>query len=438
MGNVYKINNKVPKIGNKVFASSSTLTFSTHITSTVFPTLGGVGTQIPYIILDFDSPQTITVNYGDSQIISYNTFLSSISGLHRIRFSTGANVGEIGAIAPRTFLNSGVVRNVFISFNKSALKTIQIYGLQGLNYQSFIFPFSEYANLEILDLQSINISTSTQRAFSSLDFRNIENSKLIFLGLRNVFRTTSEFYTKIDTRVFQLSLKTLIISGEYQNYTTSNAALIGTELADTLENLTFSVPITQANGLPSSFANLIHMKSFTMVSITTSFNLISFPIVANNWLNLEEFLFNVNTGNSAMTSFACNFSNMPKLKLFSMWGNITNLTDFTFISQLQSQIKTISLTGISNASKMTTVINELYNLITSKASITGNNTLPYRGIKIELESVNGWTAAVIPTGIYQAPSGYVKEVSNGIPANDLHRIFVLVDQYNCNITYRTV
>ena len=70
----------------------------------------------------------------------------------------------------------------------------------------------------------------------------------------------------------------------------------------------------------------------------------------------------------------------------------------------------------------------------------GNPTDDYRGLTISLENaaISGSTAA-IPTGTYTAPTGYVQGSSNGTvtaTGNDLQKLWVLVNQYGCTVTYR--
>ena len=74
-------------------------------------------------------------------------------------------------------------------------------------------------------------------------------------------------------------------------------------------------------------------------------------------------------------------------------------------------------------------------MTTNKADITGLTSSNYRNIRLYLETYGAYTA-VIPTGVFQAPVGYVKGVSNGNPATDLERLYVLQNQYNYTITYR--
>ena len=302
MANIIKtVSGKLRKQHNLIFGNTSTLSFISLPTATRFP---DYNSNTGYFYLDFDSPQTVRINYGDGNIQVYNTFLSS-TGFHRFRFDNSANLLETGSLSAYTFQNSNERRNVFITFDKERLVGISMYNVRRFANQTLIFPFSEYPNLKTFDFQIVN-------NFTALDFRNIENSQIENLGLRMVFVGTSEYISKIDSRIFQLPLKSLLIGGNFLNYTTSNAELIGTELSDTLESLLFSTKLNNGT-LPTSFSNLINLKSFgigtTSGGIIYSFR---FPTVANNWTKLTEFLF-LNNTTMALTGFDNNFTNQPDL-----------------------------------------------------------------------------------------------------------------------------
>ena len=425
MANIIKtVSGKLRKQGDLIFGNTSTLSFIATASAAKFPNFSN---NAGYFYLDFDSPQIIRINFSDGNIKVYNTFLSS-SGYHRFRFDKFTNLLETGSLGAYTFQNSNVRRNVFITFDKERLVGISMYAISGFANQTLIFPFSEYLNLKTFDFQLVE-------SFTALDFRNIENSQIEDIGLRRVFVGNTEFVSKIDSRIFQLPLKKLKIGGNFLNYTTSNAELIGTELSDTLEILLFSTKLNNGT-LPTSFSNLINLKYFgigtTSGGTRYSFR---FPTVVNNWTKLTDFLF-LNNTTMALTGFDNNFTNQPDLIKIDLSGNITNITDFSFISQLQSKIKTLTLLGLSDNSRMTELIDAIYTMTTTKASITGNNTLPYRGIRLSLENYGDWTAAVVPTGVFQAPSGYVQGVSNGTPISDREKLYVLQNQYEYTITYR--
>lgn len=426
MANIIKtVSGKLRKQHNLIFGNTSTLSFISLPTATKFPDYHN---NTGYFYLDFDSPQSIRINFGDGTIQIFNTFLSS-SGFHRFRLDAGSNMLETGSLGAYTFKNSNVRRNVFITFDKERLIGISMYNVRKFANQTLIFPFSEYPNLKTFDFQVLETITA-------LDFRNVENSKIDYIGIRRVFVNGNEYNSKIDARLFQLPLKFLSISGSFQDYTTSNAPLIGTELADTLESLTYSSPIT-ALGFPSSFSNLVKLTFFQVVSVSQGgSNSIRFPSIADNWVILETFSFS-NNSVIVLTGFDNNFQNQPNLIEIKMLGNITNITDFSFISQLQEKIKILDFKGLSNSSRMTELIDAIYTMTTTKASITGSNTLPYRGIRLSLESYTGWAAAVVPTGVFQAPSGYVQGVSNGETSiSDREKLYVLQNQYGYTITYR--
>ena len=394
--------------------------------------------QSSIIRFTFSEPTTLIFTRGNGTRATYSTTL--VDEDHIILFqevNSSSNILPSYAIGRYSY-GSSITRYMSFDFKRELLIGITLNNIK-LPNQYLSFPFNDYPNLKTFNIQLIE-ATSLNGSIQGLRLDNVDKSNITYFSLRRAVNSSSELYTIIPVNLFNCPLVTLILSGNYQDYTISNTPLIGTKLSTTLEILTFSVPITQASGLPSSFSSLTKLKIFIMVSVANSFDLVTFPAVANNWVNLETFNFSSNTGNSSMTSFGCDFSNMPNLSYITLAFNIRNITNFTFISQFKNKIKTLDFRGINVATRMTDCISAIYALITSKASMIGNPTDDYRGLTISLENaaISGSTAA-IPTGTYTAPTGYVQGSSNGTvtaTGNDLQKLWVLVNQYGCTVTYR--
>lgn len=73
-------------------------------------------------------------------------------------------------------------------------------------------------------------------------------------------------------------------------------------------------------------------------------------------------------------------------------------------------------------------VDSFYAMVEANAPMTGTGI--FRGLDYRLvDNVLATNTNVRPTGTYQAPSGYVQGSANGTPANQMEKIYVLVNQY---------
>lgn len=96
-------------------------------------------------------------------------------------------------------------------------------------------------------------------------------------------------------------------------------------------------------------------------------------------------------------------------------------------------IKTLNFVeSYQTIDKITDVVSNYYNFVILNASMTLGNT-KFRQITFNItRSTSNLTPR--PTGIYQAPSGYIQGSANGTPASPMEMIYVLVKQYRWSVT----
>lgn len=106
-----------------------------------------------------------------------------------------------------------------------------------------------------------------------------------------------------------------------------------------------------------------------------------------------------------------------------------------------SKLRTIKLDrNYTRQDRWDEAIESLYNLVVDNAPIINdddNNPVPMRNQTIGMTSR---TWSVVPTayivqGTYQQPTGYIQGVSNGTPASQLEKIWVLANQYKVLVKY---
>lgn len=418
---IFKNNNNVLKNKNLILQNSTSLRIINN--TLYFP---DVDFPLNYtsFALDFSQATIIDIIVDNLFLASYSTNYIASENVYRVEFYEPNSSGITNSnptYSKITFVGLKT-RNIEFKFNKSILVGIKGFNMK-LPLQNLNFNFSSYINLEKFDFQVIE-SSQGMGSINLLNLNNLFNPKIKYLGFRRIFSPTSANYRVLPLNIFDLPLVELHIGGNYTNYGISNAGLIGTKLNTTLEKLTFSVPIDNSEGLPSSFSTLTKLKYFNISSIVGSSNLIRFPSLINSWTNLEEFILSIN--NPSLTGFDCNFINFLKLKSLNLSVSINTITDFGFINQLQKNIKFLDFRGLVNQSILDNLVNLIYSMVKIKSSIIDNS---YRNMIIRLESIIGSVSA-IPTGTYQSP------IVIGSPATPKEAIWEMNNIYGCTVTYR--
>ncbi|PZW41626.1 hypothetical protein LX95_01307 [Mesonia algae] len=91
---------------------------------------------------------------------------------------------------------------------------------------------------------------------------------------------------------------------------------------------------------------------------------------------------------------------------------------------------------INNTTDFNEFINAFYTLCTNEAYLdTSTPTAQADEYPNKFRDISWGHSSLTPTGNYQAPTGFVLGVSNGNPANEAEKIYVLVNNYGHTVTF---
>lgn len=417
-------NSNLLKSGNKLFSNKQVLSIINN--NRYFP-YSVNNSATAQIIIIFNEPTTVTVDWGNGVIERFDTFIN-VKGQNE--FSIRRNQAGTSSV-PYSSLGKdyGTAKERVISFafDRELVVALDLSTFV-IPSQVLSIPISDYTNLKRLYLayliQSTSSSLITGGSLKSFNLSNVDDFNIEELSINGVFSNTESSNKIIPVEIFSLPLKILNIGGSYNtnDFTISNMNKIGLDLAHTLESLTMTIPFSQAQGLPSTFINLTKLKNLTITNLGSSFLWTSLPSVIQDMIWLESF--SLSYGNfSGFTSMGINWSSFLNLKIISFPQTISNVTDFSWINTIPISVKSLRLQGFTNQSRLNSTITALYNKI--------KNNSNHNGLIIQFESI-GSVISAIPTGVYQEPT------TIGSPTTPKECIWELNNIYGCTITYRTI
>ena len=418
-----KFGDKIIKYGNSILNSGES--FVLKSTAKTFPEeINDNNNGI--IILEFSTPEIVTINYGDGTIINYTaSFISA--GCYRVYLrKKGANTSGTN-INLYTYADGlSLPRVVSFSFDRSKLTSIRM-ELMKLAVGNLLFEITKYPILKTFIITQLFavVGLNLEGSFSSSLVESVQ--------INNAFHPISPYYSTIPYSFFLMPLKTLGVGsggmgGSFASSKFDQIYLLGS----TLNKLTIQgTPISDnhfgAGPLPSNFSGLTSLNQFTLHGTNHT--------VIPSTLNTIPSLTSVDIGyNANLTG----------------WGDLSNLINLTYISIVSSQNMSTTLPSyLTSLTKLKimqaqacfktqlrvdTWVDNWYTFITTNAAMTGANTLPFRGMNhnIAITIIGDSTAS--PAGTYQQPTGYIQGVNNGTPASPKEKIWVMVNQYGHNWT----
>lgn len=362
--------------------------------------------------------QNFTIDYGDGtsvtvalvanvnkgfndaaiQHVFSNPFQAGVDKLITFTFEHPDNVVEIG------FGYCGCKTNLPANLNYyKNLRVLRFWGTTGGSPNSIqrviFFPF------EILDLQYLEEVTFTQ-----------------------TFQMGSGFDNKIPDVLFNKPLTSL----EYQealgdNFADNNIALIY-QLAGTLLNLGIgdNRASSTLTALPDDSAyGFQHLTSLTSFNSQNRNAFPTFPAV----LNQIPTLVSINVGDSQFGSSGWgDLSNLVNLVTLTLTGSLLMPDSVPTWLIYTTKLKNFVMTNVyTTLSRIDNFIDSLYTFIDANTAKTGTSADQFRSMVINLTGVQA-------TGVYQQPSGYSSGSSNGSPASQQEKIWILVNQYAHTVT----
>jgi len=233
------------------------------------------------------------------------------------------------------------------------------------------------------------------------------------------------------------SIPAWIINSRIQNLSLHGGIELDNDATDSIENLmdiqdleTLSLADTKITDIPSNFKDKDTLKRLFLGN--NPFTEITQNV--NDCKKLIELSFGYHGGgywtaggSDLFTSWGVGIANMPELQVFR-FDSMHQAPD-TLPTGIETapKCKTIWARTYRTQQRQDIFIENVYNQVISTATMaTGEGILRRTTLRIETRSGG---SALRPSGIYQAPSGYVQGSSNGNPSSAMEMIYVLVNQY---------
>jgi len=305
----------------------------------------------------------------------------------------------------------------------------------GLDEHTIVFNFEKpksITNITSINVDVGNVISDDLKKFTglqSINFRakaNIEQFPSDLSSLTNLIEleVADSNFTKLDDSLFSLPLRKLSFVNSI-DFSETAASESLERLAEFvfLEELDFSG--TKLTEFPVNFINRNRLVTlfigrdnlFTTLPINIPTSITS--------LNLEG-------KNPSLTSYE-NFDrlvNLVTLKLDETFDNV-NLAIGDELASCEL-LKTIEYKrdSIETVAKTNAIVNNLFDFIVTRGygNITTGGSDKFRDMTIYM-SIGLNNTNNRPSGIYQAPTGFNKNVSNGTPANELEKVYCLVENY---------
>lgn len=291
-----------------------------------------------------------------------------------------------------------------------------------LYYQAYIGPFP--LNLGFYNLDNL-LTRNTQ----------FEEFPVNFLG--GVFnRITIRNITMMEITF----IPSWILSSRIQSLDLQGGINLANDTSNSIENViniqdleTLSLAGTNLTDIPTNFKDITTLRRLFLGN--NPFTEITNNI--NNCKQLQEISFGyhpnywTSSGSDLFTSWGVGIANMPNLQVFR-FDNCNNAPD-TLPTGIETapNCKTIWARTNRTQIRQDTFIENIYDQVVATANMTtGQGILRRTTLRIERYSIHQFPR---PTGIYQAPAGYVQGSSNGTPASPMEMIYVLVNQYEWTI-----
>lgn len=381
---------------------------------------------------EFNQPTIVTILWGNGTRNTYSTRVADSKHIFDIDIGAGSDPNAV--VKTRKSYGNTSVKSIRFIYDRSALTHLIFFNIFLGVSQDLVFPFSEHSNLKSFSTENIKLSTNnetiTDGAILSLNLRNIVVSNVEEFTAIQLFSTSNEYYSKIPIEIFSLPLKVLQLSGDYQsNLASSNVDLIST--LSGLEVLTLRVPFTQAQGFPVDVSVIKNsLKELNFPNVRENFNWTSLPENISELVNLERLNLDRDGKTTGVFSFSISnnfFDNMLNIKQINLGHTCRYISNYTWINSLPVDFEHAILTGNNVQVNLDASIMACFNWVK-------NNSLSDKIFEFQnrVNSTGATNIANIPTGTYQEP------IDHDNPASPLEAIWVLVNDYNCTVTYRAV
>ena len=411
---VIKYNNRVNRFNGRILNYKSEFEFI--FIGSQFPNSG----IQPELKMTFTSPVSVKVDFGNGVVNTYNSILGVFL------MSNPGNIGAAQSSGNYIYPDGlNIERKIKLTIsNPDALSYIN-FQLLAIKEQVLFINFNLYKNLtglafRYLGGRILDIDASFLNLTSFVEYTSFGSFSLV-----------SKFYGAIpDVILAKNTLKTLAIGDAGFNgktFAQSKLDQVATSFPDLEAFSIYLTNLTDTNGgqgaLPSNFVNLTKLREFTIDQGRYT----KPPDILNYIPALERI--NIVYSNY-LTSFGDLSVMASRLKLLNFTYQNNSPTTLPVWMSAATSLKFFLMTdSLIGTTRVNLWVDNWYAFIVASAAISGANTLPFRGMTHRISGTNG-----IPSGTYQQPSGYVAGVSNGTPASQKEKVWVMVNQYGHNWT----
>lgn len=409
------VENKVITVNGKVgVVKNNSLTF--QVKGTQFPNYTGSNLGNGFIFRSNIS-QKVTVNFQDGVIEQHELKVDGTNySIGWVQDGGSSLIIPANQAPKHTYIdgNSGVR---FLTFTfEDISKLVQINISNVLVGGAFPVDVKDATALTELIVNTTNNITSFPP-----DLRGLNN--LQSLTIARAYPTKP---TKIPDSFFELDLVQFASTGSYDL-----SDLIGSNLfkLNQFKNLkTLSLATCNIVELDSTFSELTNLETLLMDG---NFFLV-FPTQIEGLTKLKDLRISFDSSQSDISFI--DFSNLNKIIQMRIVGDF-NLSEIPLKWQgLTSLVTIIEIKQfIKTNAKFNEFIDAFYTLCTTNGSITaGGSPAPYTN---RFRNISWGDGSLSFTGAKVAPAGFSLGVSNGTPANQGEKVFVLQNQYNHTITH---
>ena len=411
---VIKYNNRVNRFNGRILNYKSEFEFI--FIGSQFPNSG----IQPELKMTFTSPVSVKVDFGNGVVNTYNSILGVFL------MSNPGNIGAAQSSGNYIYPDGlNIERKIKLTIsNPDALSYIN-FQLLAIKEQVLFINFNLYKNLtglafRYLGGRILDIDASFLNLTSFVEYTSFGSFSLV-----------SKFYGAIpDVILAKNTLKTLAIGDAGFNgktFAQSKLDQVATSFPDLEAFSIYLTNLTDTNGgqgaLPSNFVNLTKLREFTIDQGRYT----KPPDILNYIPALERI--NIVYSNY-LTSFGDLSVMASRLKLLNFTYQNNSPTTLPVWMSAATSLKFFLMTdSLIGTTRVNLWVDNWYAFIVASAAISGANTLPFRGMTHRIAGTSG-----IPSGTYQQPAGYVAGVSNGTPASQKEKVWVMVNQYGHNWT----
>lgn len=421
---IYRIGNNIVKMPNGAIAEKKVTSFSMTIDDIGFP-YDPTGVNNRGFGLMARKPFKMTLNAGD-EVFEFTAYNVASNGAYFLSISPSGdyingfnNTRRENMYQSVTFQNqSSGTREVTIEID--IFEDIEILYMNLFNVYGAISGNIKFMRkLQRLELHDLNYITQFPEDLSLL-------TELRELRLTSISQTR---LSKIPDSFFTLDLTTFQANGIFDLSDPISSNLFKINQFENLQELRL-----ESSSINNYFPNDFAMFKDSIVGLRLTGNTFDiFPPVIDLYENLTTY-YTGTIGKSDAVAPMFNSATKKKLDLLYISGYVE-------INIHQTWTELYSLSRISTMHQWYTAIDNfdefvdnMYSLVTQNGSITQNSG-QFVEYPNRFRNISWGHSSLSFTGAKVAPAGYVQGVSNGTPANQGEKVYVLQNQYGHTITH---